>query len=1583
MTLKNLAKVSLGKAVLVVALPFLCMAGAVPAFAQTAEIRSAGVYYIDTGTGVDTETITEKYCAWTGSTLTDAEGSNPDINKSAITNVAHHQTNDPWDTSALIEYDQPFPSPQAANEYPNHCLSLCFDVYCTNKPNGATTYSISFPLQTVRFEIAKYYGSKDIVNPDTNPAVRIIQESVLNNQIINDNTGGTTPEGNLSDYMCAAYTCYGAKANFEDTTTCPNPEYECDSHEANATCKSLTDGSVTTASAAGCDPQVLCRKILDGTTGDALHHCVHYDSGTLGQDLECNCNGAETPCVVRTSKSGKGYNEPIRFCTAWDGSYEILGEFGKTNGQFGFRANVHTDYPGDGIAVENITVDDTYVYPGNNQYPIQVDVTNVHTVRTTPTVMGAITAVQATPYTIAYRLSKDADVKIQIFDASAVVPTTGATGNPGGTDGDVTGATLSGAQAQLILTNDSPVRNLVDWQPRLGEGMKGSDKDTIIVESDSWDGRDDNGRLLPANNYLVSIQAKTQDEWPGTDFSRAVTRQLSLDPLKLTDITVTGLSKQSTAYATINYVPTEASNVYFEVYTPGTTFDSIYTDGAANTGTAPTISPATSGTLVYSNHQQRGRGLKYPDKWDGLCHVEEGCTITYPKGSINPLTGEKVAATTTLNFANGAPMPDGDYVYVLWAEIPYADIYTDKAGRSYTGVKTQIYYTGIMPVERGVVDITIQPVGYATIGSSPTAYGLDPFIFKYSIAREAVVNAYVKNTAGVVVKTLTTGEGTNNTQVAQQMNTLTWDGRDDQGRMVGAGTYLFIVETRDPMFPNAVKTQASAQFPVDMYRLTDLSTTDVYGDSGAKATISYMLSKAMNVQINIYNKDVVIPVRSNTAGTPTVTTEDNTANVVGNAMLPGLTNTSLEATVTGATLVEGDEVGSTYYVYTDPTSSGSTYTYYRALKNVTAVDTVNNKEDYVVSEVLKYEVTAAPWPPRVCDQTTDSAYFTDGYVDPTKKPQCIYVNDTTFTNYPANPNAAKYNYAEGAAQTLDVRLQPVKTFNRSALRAGDGVRMTEEWDAQYFYNPTPVSLADGGKNTLEAVNACKNQTSLTACPYEMVPDGTYPFYISAQTEEPVDIYYDLTTAAPYRTAGEIKPQTGLYSTDKQVYRINITRGPVYFLDGSVVVYPNAPQLFNTSSGPVFVPPYEIDFAISRAATVEVAIVALQDGMCTTTREDGTSYSNLQYNNKAGDVCKYLSTMTIPNTANFDPNIVRRIYWDGTDNNGKYVRNGNYEFRLTAKNYPDEGLYQPTIKQVTQNIDLLKVFDLPDSEAYAINKRGTDMKISYQISVPMKVAIQIFKPGTTIYDYTKGTLRDPSTGKEVTDIRDVLVRAIVGIRPATTLIEEIWDGTDYAQQDVPDGTYPFRYVTALNSADIDSITGEILRGDDTATTPSSWKINQVADTFQYVNLHHATIAIGDGEFVCEDWEKTVFFYPNPFKTSTGTLEVTKLPVPGKMSIKMYNLAGDLVRESGYTCVDAQNMVTTLNGSLDVSPDNNVSDTTYTGHMRSLRNAALRCFWDKTNDHGKRVARGVYFGLVDFRAQNGRQHCQKVVKILIPR
>ena len=1565
--IKGLLRVLPGKAVLCAVLTLLFVAASAPLFAQTAEVRYAGVFYSAPNAGTTTKNM---YCDWStdnsnASYSFDIDNKSTNNNNRSFTTSANPTGNqnqtDPWVSSALIEYDQPYPSATPANnKYPNHCLALCMNVRCTNSPMSQSTYSIAFPLQQIKFDVVKYYNGKNIEDAEGTPSIRTIN---------------LYPDVESNRAKCGSYRCPGGP---NDGYTCTAPQYELK----------------TVNNAYGCYKY--------GTEIPAIQKCGYQNTSgkiTYNNDLKNNCPNSSCDWVI-FNDDGTPSNQDIPFCAAWDGSYEIAGEFGKSNGNFGFRATVATDVPGDNIITDKITFNSTIAYPGMNQIPIQVDVTNVHAVRSTPTVVGNITAVAAQPYTFAYRLSKDADVRVAIFDASS---------GDNISYGDATSDTPS-----TISGKNQIVRTLVDWQPRVGEGMKGVENDKQIVEFDSWDGRGDNGLLLPAGNYIAAIQAKTQDEWPGIDFSRAVTRQMSLDPLKLTDITVTGLSKKSTAYASINYVLTEPAKVYWNIYTPGTTFTdansgttTINTNSSQRTGTAPAI---TGGTLVYSSAEDRTGRVIFNSRWDGLCGISDGCTRTYAKGEKKSDGTACTDTTCTEKFAYGSPMPDGNYVYVLWAEIPYNGCYYNAMGttdnkpkfaageactaseannnKQFTGVKTLNYYTGQVAVERGLVDITIQPVSYATVGSSPTAYGLDPFIFKYSLARDASAVAKVTNSAGVDVKYLTPKDGV--TQVAQQLNTLSWDGRDDQGRMVTPGTYMFVVESKDAMFP-AVTNRASAVFPVDMYRVVDVSTTDVYGDSDAKATISYSLSKAMNVQINIYNKDVVIPAYNTQTG------DYNDYKVLSSKYATGYTSNLNTALVYEAGSAIALATLTNVALGTTTTLTGTANPYTRDTVTVTenpnyvVGSTVAGQEQYFVTlkrESVNVQTNAAVWPPRVCNTADDSDIFENGHVNSAKVTSahaCIYVNDENFTNYPTA--------AQAAAGVVDVRLQPIKTFDRSATKVGDGLTVTEEWDALYFYNPTPSAE----RHTSAEITKCTKATDVKQCPYEMVPDGQYPFFISARSNEPFSRYYanggetvaGTTTGetylagAPFKSLAEVQQEKFLYATDKVTSKINVTRGPVYFLDGSTVVFPNAPQLFNTSTGPVFIPPYEINFSVSRASTVEVAVVALQPNMCYDAVNTPIT-ADTPRNAAAGAVCKFLSTMTIANTGNFDPNVVRKIYWDGTDNNGKYVKPGIYEVRLTAKNYPDPGLYQETVKSITVNADLLKVFDLLEADGYALNTRGTDMKIGYQVSVPMKVAIQIFKPGTTIYDYQKGTLRNPTTGKEVTDINEVLVRAIVGIRPATTLIEELWDGRDYAQQEVPDGTYPFRFVTALNSADIDTVTGEILGGDDADTDSSKWKINKVADTYEYQKLHNATVAIGDGRFVCEDWEKTVFFYPNPLRdASKGTLEITKMPVPGTVSIKYFNLAGDLVRDSNYTCVDANNYQATMGSSLSFAPDNNISGTPVDeSTFTNVRNAALRCRWDRTNQHGKKVARGVYFGLVDFKAQNGREHCQKVVKILIP-
>ena len=849
-----------------IALNFVHLVGVADLHVDTADVRYAGVFFRESSTSSgDLQTgITaqHKYCDWT---LT---GNNPELVVSQPTASSPNSSNrsfrtfpspsssqnqvDPWVSSALIEYDQPYPNsrigaaPNAnrdnvnstsyVNLYPNHCLALCMNVYCSNKPLGASTYSIAFPLQQIRFDIVKYYNNKNISNPEETPPVRTID---------------LYP--NPEQARCGSYRCPGS----------PTSGYVCNS--AAYYCTELSSSDNTKCAG----------------TSETDTHCHDFATGGNVSPTTCKCDSNKVCnfAVFNLDGTDSVGTRAIPFCAAWDGSREIAGEFGKENGQYGFRATVATNVPGDSQIVDKIEFNSTIAYPGMNQIPIQVDVTNVHTVRSTPTLVGNITAVSAQPYTYSYRLSKDADMRIAVYDGSSQDAALYGNANTGAGVASIGSATYSEEDNKPRKLN---VRTLVDWQPRLGEGMRGQERDVQISEFDSWDGRNNDGLLLPAGNYVVSLQAKTADEWPGIDFSRAVTRQLSLDPLKLTDVVSTGLNKRSTAYASISYVPTEASTVYWEIYTPGTVFENagspagILTDSSAATGTSPSVTDNT-GSLVARIEETRLGRLNFTSRWDGTCQVDSTIIYraepgeTYPAGAVNPAgqpvggqvaplgcgtfpclytlqcvryytLGERmsdgvVCSTTSETYANGvctqtfaygSPMPDGNYVYALWAEVPYNGKYVNAAGsqgnpnfyagavcgteatggqtgfddgaqeingQCFTGVKTLKYTTGEIAVERGLVDVTIQPVSYSVVGSSPTAYGLDPFIFKYSIARDATVVAKVTNTAGVDVKYLTPREGVS--QVASQMNTMSWDGRDDAGRMVTAGTYMFVVETKD------------------------------------------------------------------------------------------------------------------------------------------------------------------------------------------------------------------------------------------------------------------------------------------------------------------------------------------------------------------------------------------------------------------------------------------------------------------------------------------------------------------------------------------------------------------------------------------------------------------------------------------------------------------------------------------------------------------------------------------------------------------------------------------------------------------
>ena len=263
------------------------------------------------------------------------------------------------------------------------------------------------------------------------------------------------------------------------------------------------------------------------------------------------------------------------FCAAWDASYNLNGQFGKTNGQYGFRAKVTTQQTtSQGSTVD---IEQTSAYPGQNQIPIQVDVLNVHQVTSSATAVGVATKVPAQPYNLKYQLSKGATVTIEIYDTD--------------------NSHLSSGNWQLV-------RTIVSSQPRIGEG----DTTNPLANGDYWDGRNSNGVIVPAGSYMARIMSSSNDEW-GTDLAYPATVQLTLDPLQVTDVGIKALGTSSTDQAVISYMLTEAATVYVNIYTPGTSF--------SDTNVSPPVISGGSGTLLRSFSEQKVGRTTVSSYWDG------------------------------------------------------------------------------------------------------------------------------------------------------------------------------------------------------------------------------------------------------------------------------------------------------------------------------------------------------------------------------------------------------------------------------------------------------------------------------------------------------------------------------------------------------------------------------------------------------------------------------------------------------------------------------------------------------------------------------------------------------------------------------------------------------------------------------------------------------------------------------------------------------------------------------------------------------------------------------------------------------
>ncbi|MDP2866181.1 MAG: hypothetical protein Q8O90_08055, partial [Elusimicrobiota bacterium] len=494
-----------------------------------------------------------------------------------------------------------------------------------------------------------------------------------------------------------------------------------------------------------------------------------------------------------------------------------------------------------------------------------------------------------------------------------------------------------------------------------------------------------------------------------------------------------------------------------------------------------------------------------------------------------------------------------------------------------------------------------------------------------------------------------------------------WDGRDNTGNFVAGGNYIARIEaSTNDMWqpPTDLAFPATIQMSLDPLQVTDVAVRPLGASSTDMATISYMLTESATVYVDIYPPNTQInyltgaateaPLRSfievkdrritsstywdgrDNSGSPVCDGDymyaidavlpSNSAFAPAGEVWTRLTRVGTIPVARGKALAfinpSSTVIGSTqqvagldpfYFRYT-PLRDTFVSLYIKKMDGVTVVSTVtenamrfanfsnreiwNGKDNYGLyvssGAYLAELVTNDPFQCSTQKTSTTTALI------PVNMFRTVDVLSSSLMG--GTSDMARVAFELSQPMYMKLRIYPVST-----------VINPSNWPN---VSATPVYTVEGMRPGRFKVTEYWDGRDVNG---RLVEDGRYPFTLVAYTTGTAQV---------------------MYSVDKVYGYVDVSRGKIIFTMFDII--PNIPTMYN-SSDTVKLPPYEIDYAVTRQAMITAKILY------------GQEFPN------AGN-----TVVTVTDNEVRDGDMLYKDFWDGKDASGNFVTAGSYDVQIAAQ-----------------------------------------------------------------------------------------------------------------------------------------------------------------------------------------------------------------------------------------------------------------------------------------------------------------------------